>query len=562
MTKHILRIVSIILLFASVISCINRNETLSSKNEIEMPVASKPMVVSWYRMRYPFDKSEAVYQLERMLNVTFDIVRSDDEDKMRKRDRTGVDVFVGGDGLSHVFNYATHIMKDDIRVRSEMFFVAESASAIPLGEQTLLSPEEIRQYMPKTYAYVVSSAKRERISEDAMWRAFSFGSDIVGIPVIDTSRRYPKGIVWRKDILDRIGMDVPQTLDEWNLAFERASLLSSNAPRYALAHNLIDFPVFASYGIANSQWMEMEDEYIPWWRHTEFSQALVWYYDWTNSGFLYPSSSFNWTRPSEYNPNFIDGRTIVAANVPHTDGNWICEEPFVPGSIQDLTRRDNPSAHFVLGPYPASNADSRPVVGVESVFTGRYIAFGSHLSDDREKLHRIMMVVEALHWDPLVFLAAQFGVEDTNWQWSEKIDERSPDRIDGHHWSERAALGIGKLWRYTDSTLSERWLYDPRTLNVMQTYTSDHSGIYSRDKIEWHVDRTSRMPLEDGNTHYFVEVMNNSNRKVCELLSEEHLVGSDPPLKHFEDLIEAWESDPKTKEYSNYIQTRYEAMHR
>jgi hypothetical protein len=108
-----------------------------------MPVASEPMVASWCRMRYPFDKSEAVYQLERMLNVTFDIVRSDDEYKKRIRDGTGVDVFVGGNCSSHVFNYATHIMKDDIRVRSEMFFVAESASAIPLNEQTL---SHLRKY--------------------------------------------------------------------------------------------------------------------------------------------------------------------------------------------------------------------------------------------------------------------------------------------------------------------------------------------------------------------------------------------------------------------------------
>jgi ABC-type glycerol-3-phosphate transport system substrate-binding protein len=80
---------------------------------------------------------------------------------------------------------------------------------------------DLQKWMPLTYQSLTGVMKDLGLDETLTWNRFKRNGKLVQIPNCSYEASIPVGIAWRKDLLDKWGLPIPKTLQEWETAFKR-----------------------------------------------------------------------------------------------------------------------------------------------------------------------------------------------------------------------------------------------------------------------------------------------------------------------------------------------------
>ena len=365
----------------------------------------------------------------------------------------------------------------DFQVPSEYQWEAAEISAE-------ISVEEVRTYMPEVYIDIVEAAQASDLSVEQVWSLYSEGARLFVVPVLYSAQNfgylglfvnYPGAILWRKDILDELGVRVPETIYEWENAFVRyQTRYPLNSPIAWEEGN----PVYAATGKSMFGWYMVDGELTPGYLEPEMRVAVAtmgkWYrYSYIKSG-----------RFARY--DFMEGKSLVLVGVDYKDGSWICERPYWPGSVQDYCSRFNPTAEFVVSPRPVFSTSKKACTDIAGPFGLQVIGFGKHLEQDRDKLHQIMGMIDTISHDEDLFLLVNYGIEGKHWKWDETDGLRFPVRLPGAQKTEELnELNLGEHWVLAYSALSEKLLLNPQIRESRDRLIEGPEAMYSPEQLTW-----------------------------------------------------------------------------
>ena len=348
-----------------------------------------------------------------------------------------------------------------------------------------ITPEEIATFMPEVYMDIARAAAASGLRLDQVWKRYSDEGKLYVVPVlyspVDLEHLlefplHPTAILWRKDILDELGLSVPRTVRQWEEAFSRFKA------RYPEKHpwsRTGDRPIFEATGWSILGWYMRDGQLRPGYLQPEMRTAIYTLRQWYEYRYWDPDSRRG-------QGSFIVGDSMVIDGVDYRDGSWICEKPYWPGSIQDQCSIINPTAEFVISPRPAFSDDRKASTTVAEPFGLQGIAFGKHLEHDRAKLHRIMRILDSITHEEDMFLLANYGIEGEHWKWDEINGQRFPRRLpEAQTIKEQNDLNLGEHWMLAYSPLAEAYLLDPRIRESRDDLIRGSEAIYSPQQLTW-----------------------------------------------------------------------------
>jgi putative aldouronate transport system substrate-binding protein len=267
------------------------------------------------------------------------------------------------------------------------------------------SLEEFQEYMPGTIAWERGIIANAGTDEAATWakHANPETGELYGVPSVWVTGWVPSGQMWRKDILDDLGYDIPTTIAEAEEVFE--AYKAAYPDKYALTgRGKTDWQcfdlVFNAFAISGGDNFVRDGVIKQFYATREFREALEVLRRWYAKGFWDPNFQ---NHALEWVTNFAAGQYLVT--------QWIkdWEYPQDTRWLNDL--RDNvPGAMAVAATHIAKDKNSKPGQRVWDPFTGGIRAFGKQLDADQAKLHKIMQVLDT-GTDREVSLLAGFGIE-------------------------------------------------------------------------------------------------------------------------------------------------------
>ena len=355
----------------------------------------------------------------------------------------------------------------------------------PLSEVCAqISEDEVATYMPNTYMQILKAASEQGYDRANVWQQYYDGDKLFVVPRIYAKREaifrssgYPRAILWRNDLLRELGRPVPATIKQWTDVFQAYKQKYYHQPWVIVFPHI---PVLDAVGASLFGWRAREGRLVPGFLHPDMRLALDTLKSWHEEGYVGSGGT---------QTQFILGNALVAAGVFYEDGDWICERPYWPGSIQEKCTRLNPAAEFVISPVPTFPGKGQPSVDVAGVFSTAVIGFGKHLEQDREKLHAVMRIVDMLCHDEELFLLANYGVEKKHWVWADEGGFRFPQRLEGARTrAEQNQLNIGPHWLQVYSPLVDRLLIHPRLRESRDQLCVGLQAAYSPKNVHWNRD--------------------------------------------------------------------------
>lgn len=191
---------------------------------------------------------------------------------------------------------------------------------------------------------------------------------IIGFPFIrgDEYLQFSNGLICRADWLEKLNMEVPTTLDEFEamlVAFKEK--MGAQYPISAHSDYLglyVDCgSIMSAFGIPTSSAYQVNGEYHLGYAEPEYKEALAWLHKLYEQGLIDPNLSAIAT--STMNANFCDGISGVVFN---SVGGGI-------GTYMSTMQDVNPEYDLVAIPSLVAKEGDRPMYGyVENVVPGNY----------------------------------------------------------------------------------------------------------------------------------------------------------------------------------------------
>ncbi|MBN2565281.1 MAG: hypothetical protein JXB46_06185 [Candidatus Eisenbacteria bacterium] len=343
--------------------------------------------------------------------------------------------------------------------------------------QDLYAPitiEQVRRHMPNTYAALQEAAMRTYAGSADLWADVTVDGKIYAIPRLSTEYSYTSGILWRRDILDEVGMPVPETVEEWERVFEAYVRKHPGKTCWGGidGHGYVFETIFRANDRYTGGYTRSGKQIVPAMLLPEFRETLEVLRRWTERGYIqvFPQRDADNHSVPDTDRYFVAGDIIVTDNAGCTRGDLICDPPYYPHSLPDKTSRQNPGATFVLGPYPrfASVPSKRSYASTGEPYVSGFFGFNRRLAGEPERLERIMEVVDTILGDEASYLLTQFGIEGSDWRWEMVGGERRPVRTDLADLS----ANLGRYWLQGYSRFERRYGVDPRiTQSAYDSYT-------------------------------------------------------------------------------------------
>lgn len=290
---------------------------------------------------------------------------------------------------------------------------ALQTNAVDAGWFVEISEDMIKEYMPKYYEaalgiYEYMPAYFRDLRDGTVYCLSSW--NMFG-PCRHT-------MVYRKDWLDKLGMEVPETIEEFE-AFLRACRTTDfngdgefNEYGYTSGTNspFCGFnEVYAAYGAQPMVWMNKDGKILRGEATTGAREALETLARWYAEDLIPKGVNTTETRRDGFNQGirgcYGQGDGYAPALVP---GGQNYEEFYAA----------QPEGEMIVAP---SFKGPRGESGTIEWGAKKYqIAFGSHLADDPEKLELIMRMLECIATTEELFVAAMLGEQGTHWDFLEE----------------------------------------------------------------------------------------------------------------------------------------------
>ena len=333
------------------------------------------------------------------------------------------------------------------------------------------------------FAGVTPQTMFDRWSVDGKIKAFHNGSTTV----------LPYSIVIRTDILEDLGIGIPQTIGDWDKAFELFKAKNpSKYPVTAMRGGPIGafYMWLTAYGIVRSQWTLHEDgPNGPYLQYPDFEpgmrDALLKFREWYQKGYVNPEMATMLKDNTIWESEFINGNTFVAQYIALSQQLWI-KPPFGNAdSVMAKCYAVNPEATFDVCPFPTlDGSDKKTLVNAGFPFSGYVTSFGKQLEKDPEKLDFVMNMWERLFSDPDLYFLARYGREGETY---DMVNGTPVVRAEYGTNEDRNRAGFG--WPFngmfnTGPRVQEKLLTD-FAKDLRNTYYYNEGAIYSKEKIEY-----------------------------------------------------------------------------
>jgi len=344
--------------------------------------------------------------------------------------------------------------------------------------------DKLKEYMPGIYNYINKISTSIGRDPSLIWSESSDENGVVNqIPQVWEDGMNPRPLIWRKDMLDQLGKQVPATIQEMADVFK--AYKEKWPDKFPIAGGGKDClwqcfsEVIYSTGVDYFSSNIIDKKIVTGAVQPQVKEALGILRDWVKAGYISPT----WVTmtDSEKVNEWNNGNSICI--------NWMSvtytDPPYQKNSAVDSCAKLNPNATFVLGAPPVLHEGVKPYSYGWNTFIGQSYGFGKQLEKDPEKLERVMKFNEACNSDPDINILIQGGIKDKHWKLNaEGMFERMPGASTD---DELKALNIGYYGvnlpangDYYGSILKSRRLTDL----CNEWYT----GKLSTDKLKWGFD--------------------------------------------------------------------------
>ena len=437
-----------------------------------------------------------------------------------------------------------------------------------------LTQTEIAQHMPGLSADMTRIARELNITPAALWRRYEHNDVLYALPrdpaSLISGSAIPRAILWRGDFLDELGILPPEDVGEWESAFlafkdihpdavpwvSRALPVGELSPLYPAPddseHTIPFAPLFGAAGIhlglVETRRGDDASTLHPWWTNPMLPTVLATLQRW------YRSQLIEWTTASRPEVHRLGtGGCLVVDGVSYHRGDWITEHPLWPQTAGEIALLRNLAARVVLGPAPTFEGVERPVIGVarEMVLSDRF-AFAKKNEKDRQRLHRIMRLVDTISHSEPAFLLGYYGQEGEHWEWVESGGVSYPMRLGRTQIVEYLRdLKLGGYWFHLYSTKTNPYRLDPALAASRDRYAIDPGAIYAQGPTEWNVWPVTPGALTRDENIYLSDIMNDQLGRFREVFSS--IVMRGEPLHVYETYLAQWEHSTTKQELAGLL---------
>lgn len=343
--------------------------------------------------------------------------------------------------------------------------------------------DEFKQYMPDVYDLALKNFSNNGYSKESMFSRMMVDGKFAGVGVGQQLLQTPYGMIVRADLLESIGKSMPQTIEDWDDVFK--AYKQKYPDQYPLAARGKDWIVGAfrwqmgAYGVSVDGWHLNDGKLVYGPFMPEMREALGKLQEWYKEGYLNPE----WVTmdSNAYTNEFYRGNTLFL-QVSSTTGN-IVKPPYIPGSAPDLAAAQIPDINMEWGPYPALENGDKPIYVASDLLNGtNFLAFGSHLEKDRDKLYAAMEVVnQSLSKDMIIL--RNYGIEGKTFDYIDGVPVVKAE-LNNDDVKQREGFG----WMGSLSQLGNDWdlakEFMPKTVkDQLAALIEDPDGLYGENNL-------------------------------------------------------------------------------
>ncbi|KRF18434.1 hypothetical protein [Paenibacillus sp. Soil787] len=353
--------------------------------------------------------------------------------------------------------------------------------------------DDLKKYMPLTYEAAIKQYKEQGYDKQTVFDRFSVDGKLATISMGNKELTYPYGLVIRQDLLDEFGLQMPKTLNDWEVFLKAYKQKYPNKyPITARGKDLIYqsfYSFIAAFGTSYDSWQKKDNKlvfgpYMP-----EMRDALELLSRWYKAGYINPE----WITMDKaaLDNEWINGNTVSyqyakldnVINAPYTEGSL--------GSIFDSLAAKNPKLKIQWAPFPKWKDNVKPALSAYELVGIKGVSFSKALEKDPDKLHAVMGVVDKLFNDKEIYMLRSYGIEGKTYDIVNGIPvikkefNNSDGKVkEGFEWF-TAAGSPGVNWDLVKTIKSKNYT------DNLKKYAEDPSGIYSRENTDWAISWVS-----------------------------------------------------------------------
>ncbi len=264
-----------------------------------------------------------------------------------------------------------------------------------------LQYDVIKKYAPSIFADISDRAP-------AAWAYSYYDGKNYGLPNLNNTHEERAVVVYRKDWLDKVGMDVPETLDDLHdvlLAFTKEDP-DGNGKNDTYGYNLSSTQfqgyfddIFGAYGVLPFDWQEVNGEIVYGGLRPETVEVLKILNNWYDEGIIYPG--------------FVEldkgAGDLFNSNLMGYGVRYGYEDHDLPTSTLSTLKKKAPDAELV---YDTLVKGPKGDYGVRSWgYPCHVVGFGANGDDAPKKITRMLKMFEAMYTDEALLSEIRFGKE-------------------------------------------------------------------------------------------------------------------------------------------------------
>lgn len=394
------------------------------------------------------------------------------------------------------------------------------------------SVEEMKEYLPNQVKGLLKVMNDTGLDEAETWARYQDATDglMWGMPRMWTTGWVPNGQIWRTDILEELGYDIPATIAETEEVF--TAFKAAYPDKYGMGGSgELDWQcfdqVFNAFGIlAGGHGIRdgKVQEHFVW---PEFKEALEVLTRWYGKGFI--------------DPEFITHPNSVKFRL-YSEGKYLTTE-WAGKNMWELspsTRKigglvaNVPGAKSEPATHIRADKNVKAVQHVWNPFLLQANGFGIHLADDRDALHKVMQVVNAFGEQEIGRLAA-WGIEGEHYSFDNAGIYKRDEAVQAMAAGDRAdKYGFGSFWvgAGTNYVVKD----DERIID--QYVTGSPDAIYGSNNVELWFDGsviTGSVTDEAGND---IEKMIKADSKLNWFVMTVKIVTGQEPIEYYDEWLD------------------------
>lgn len=274
------------------------------------------------------------------------------------------------------------------------------------------------------------AAEADKNDTGALWSTMVYNGKNYGIAC--PMEAVPMVLVWRKDWLDKLGLEVPKTLEEFEkvmVAFVENDPDGDGKKNTAGMAERTFNAIFGAYGLRcvtgaqpnfKIEEMQLGDDNVPFfsWIRPEAKTVLALLNDWYKRGIVDKEfitgerhGGYNW-----FSHAFMNGQIGVTCAQPYhyLNASTDTEDPNNWGQCMKELKALNPDAEIVFGPAPVGPTGLSGTEGWAKV--GRLTVITTKCAQDPRKVDTFLAMLDAYFSDPEYATLANYGIEGVHFQ--------------------------------------------------------------------------------------------------------------------------------------------------